>query len=144
MGWVVGTERRSRHHGFVAVRVPTQLLDDAVMRLRALAGEVVSESSTSDDVTDEYVDSQSLLKTLRATEESMLQLIQKADTVEEALEVQKELVEVQGEIEVLIGRIKFLEQTSAFPLINVDLRLAPVGMSVEAGLDRTFSGGQVA
>ena len=118
MSWVVGTERRSRHHGFVVVRVPAQLLDDAVMRLRGLAVEVVSESSTSDDVTDEYVDSQSLLKTLRATEESMLQLIQKADAVEEALEVQKELVEVQGEIEVLIGRIKFLEQTSAFSLIN--------------------------
>ncbi len=143
-GWVVGTDRSSRHHGFVSVRVPAQRLDDAVLRLRGLAVEVVSESSTSEDVTDEYVDSQSLLKTLRATEASLLQLIQRAATVEEALDVRRELVEVQAEIEVLLGRIKFLEQTSAFSLINVDLRLAPVGMSVDAGEDRTFSAGQVA
>lgn len=143
-GWVVGTDRSSRHHGFVSVRVPAQRLDDAVMRLRGLAVEVVSESSTSEDVTDEYVDSQSILKTLRATEASMLQLIRRAATVEEALDVQRELVEVQAEIEVLLGRIKFLEQTAAFSLINVDLRLAPVDMSVDAGEDRTFSAGQVA
>ena len=142
-GWVVGTERSSRHHGFVAIRVPAQRLDDTVTQLRGLAVEVVSESSTSDDVTDEYVDSQSLLKTLRATEESLLQLIQKAATVEDALDVQGALVEVQAEIELLLGRIKFLEQTSAFSLINVDLRLAPVGIRVDAGLDRTFSVGQV-
>ena len=143
-GWVVGTDRSSHHHGFVAVRVPAQRLDDAVTRLRRLAVEVVSESSTSEDVTDEYVDSQSLLKTLRATEASMLQLIRRAASVEEALDVQRELVEIHAEIEVLLGRIKFLEQTSAFSLINVDLRLAPVGMSVDAGEDRTFSAGQVA
>ena len=143
-GWVVGTDRSSRHHGFVSVRVPAQRLDDAVLRLRGLAVEVVSESSTSDDVTDEYVDSQSLLKTLRATEASMLQLLQRPATVEEALDVHGVLVEIQAEIEVLLGRIKFLEQTSAFSLINVDLRLAPVGMSVDAGPDRTFSAGQVA
>ena len=143
-GWVVGTDRSSRHRGFVSVRVPAQRLDDAVMRLRGLAVEVVSESSTSEDVTDEYVDSQSLLKTLQATEASMLQLIRRAATVEEALDVQRELVEIQAKIEVLLGRIKFLEQTSAFSLINVDLRLAPVDMSVDAGPDRTFSAGQVA
>ena len=143
-GWVVTTDRSSRHYGFVAIRVPAQVLDDAVARLRALAVEVVSESSTSEDVTDEYVDSQSLLKTLRATEESMLQLMQQAASVEEALLVRKELVEIQAEIEVLLGRIKFLEQTAAFSLINVDLSLAPGAMTVDAGPDRTFSVGRAA
>lgn len=143
-GWMVTTDRGSRHHGFVSIRVPAQRLDDAVKRLRDLAREVVTESSTSKDVTDEYVDSQSHLKTLRATEESILQLLQKAATVEEALEVQRDLVEIQGEIETILGRIKFLEQTSAFSKINVELSLAPVEMTVDAGLDRTFSVGQAA
>ena len=138
-GWVVATDRNSRHYGFVAIRVPAQVLDDAVVRLRRLAVEVVSESSTSDDVTDEYVDTQSRLKTLRATEESMLQLMQQASDVKEALLVRKELVEIQAEIESLLGRIKFLEQTSAFSLINVELSLAPGSMTVDAGPDRTFS-----
>ena len=143
-GWVVTTDRSSRHYGFVSIRVPAQVLDEAVVRLRRLAVEVVSESSTSDDVTDEYVDSQSLLKTLRATEESMLQLMQQTATVEEALDVRKELAEVQAEIDVLLGRIKFLEQTSAFSKINVELSPAPAGMTVDAGPDQTFSVGQAA
>ena len=143
-GWVVATDRNSRHYGFVAIRVPAQVLDDAVVRLRRLAVEVVSESSTSDDVTDEYVDTQSRLKTLRATEESMLQLMQQAANVEEALLVRNELVEIQAEIESLLGRIKFLEQTSAFSLIEVELSLAPGSMTVDAGPDRTFSVGRAA
>ncbi len=143
-GWVVTTDRSSKHYGFVAIRVPAQVLDDAVARLRRLAVEVASESSTSDDVTDEYVDSQSRLKTLHATEESMLQLMQQAASVEDTLLVRKELVEIQAEIEVLLGRIKFLEQTAAFSLINVDLSLAPASMTVDAGLDQTFSVGQAA
>ena len=143
-GWMVTTDRGSRHHGFVSIRVPAQRLDEAVKRVRGLATEVVSESSTSQDVTDEYVDSQSHLKTLRATEESILQLLQKAVTVEEALEVQRDLVEIQAEIETILGRIKFLEQTSAFSKINVELSLAPVEMTVDAGQDRTFSVGQAA
>ena len=61
----------------------------------------------------------------------------------EAIEVQRTLSEVQQEIEVLEGRIKFLEETSAFSLVNVTLELEPVSMSVDAGTDETAGVGQV-
>ena len=57
----------------------------------------------------------------------------------ELLEVQRELTHVQGEMERLQGRIKLLEETSAFSLINVDLKLAPGNIAVDAGLDRSES-----
>ena len=46
---------------------------------------------------------------------------------------------MQEQIERFQGRIKFLSQTSAFSLINVGLRLAPIEMSVDGGLDQTTS-----
>ena len=143
-GWSVSSDRSAIHHGNVSVRVPAQQLDDAVRRIRALGTRVDWESSTSQDVTDEYVDTNSRLRSLRATEAALLDLLSQAVDVEDALEVQRELTDLQAEIESLEGRIKYLEQTAAFSLINVTLLLAPRPMTVDAGADQTFSAGQPA
>ena len=143
-GWTVSSDRSAIHQGFVSVRVPAQHLDDAVRRIRDLGQRVEYESSTSQDVTDEYVDINSRLRSLRATEEALLELLAQATDVEDALEVQRELTGLQAEIESLEGRIKFLEQTAAFSLVSVDLTLAPTEMPVDAGADQTFSAGQLA
>ena len=143
-GWTVSSDRSAIHRGNVSVRVPAQQLDEAVRRIRALGTRVDWESSTSQDVTDEYVDTNSRLRSLRATEEALLNLLNQADDVEDALEVQRELTFLQAEIESLEGRIKYLEQTAAFSLINVTLLLAPRHLTVDAGADQTFSAGQPA
>ena len=132
-GWVVSTSRAEKHRGFVAIRVPADRLDEVVGRLRGIAADVVSEISSSRDVTDEYVDLTSRLGNLNAAEAALLRLFDRAQTVEEALDVRRSLIEVQGEIEVLKGRIAFLEQTSAFSLVNVTLALEPQDMEVDAG-----------
>ena len=51
---------------------------------------------------------------------------------------------MQSEIEALLGRIKFLEETAAFSLINVGMSLAAAEMEVEAGDDRTVKIGEPA
>ncbi len=143
-GWLVSSDRSSRHYGQVSIRVPAQNLDNAVGRIRGLAVAVESESSTSQDVTDEYVDHNSRLRSLRATEGSLLALLEQAGDVEASLEIYRELTQLQVEIESLEGRLRFLEQTAAFSLINVNLSLAPETMAVDAGSDQTFSMGQAA
>ena len=100
--------------------------------------------TSSRDVTDEYVDLTARLTNQEVTEGVLVRLFDKAEKVEDALKVQTELTRVQGEIERLKGRIQFLEQTSAFSLVNVSVRLAPIDMSVDAGADQTFSVGQFA
>ena len=132
-GWVVSTSRAEKHRGFVAIRVPADRLEEAIARLRGIAADVVSEISSSRDVTDEYVDLTSRLGNLNAAEAALLRLFDRAETVEEALDVRRTLTEVQGEIEVLKGRIAFLEQTSAFSLVNVTLVLEPQDIRVDAG-----------
>ena len=135
-GWIVSTSRAERHLGFISVRVPAERLDEAVARLRGMAVDVQAENASSRDVTDEYVDLTSRLGNLEATETALLRLFDRAATVEEALDVQRTLSQVQGEIEVIKGRINFLEQTSAFSLINVTLVLEPQSMEIDAGGDQ--------
>lgn len=144
-GWVVGADRSSTHSGFIAVRVPASMLDDFVdTRIGAIALEVDTHNSTSTDVTDEYYDLNARVDSLKATEGALIRLLDRAEDVEDALEVQRELAVLQAEIEAHLGRIKLLEETSAFSLINISLTVAPLDMRVSAGTDRTLSVGELA
>ena len=136
-GWVVSTDRREKHTGVISVRVPAAGLDLAIEELREMARDVESEITTSQDVTDEYFDLQSRLKNQQATEKALIRLLDRAESVEHALAVQRELSDVQENVERLLGRIKLLEETSAFSLITVRLKLAPVNMDVDAGTDQS-------
>ena len=143
-GWVVSSDRSSRHSGSIAIRVPAPSLNQVIKRLEQMAIDVESMALSSQDVTDEYVDSQSRLTSLRATEAVLLNLLNQAAKVEDALKVQSEITQVQLRIEEMQGRIKFLEQTSAFSLVNVNLKLSTLDMPVDAGGDSAFKVGQAA
>ena len=138
-GWVVSTDRRQKHAGRVRVRIPAADLDSAIATLRRLASDVESEISASEDVTDEYFDLRARLKNQQATEAALIRLLDRAENVEHALAVQRELSNVQENVERIQGRIKLLEETSAFSLVTVNLRLAPVRMSVDAGADQSVA-----
>ncbi len=140
-GWVVSTQRHSKHSGGISIRVPATSLDETISMLRSMAVEVRSESTESRDVTDEYVDLRSRLDNMLSTEERLLEFLDLAPDARQALEVQRDLNELQGEIERIKGRIKLLEETSAFSLINVTLTLAAQAMAVDAGPDRTEASG---
>ena len=141
-GWVVSTNRFEKHRGFISFRVPVEALDKATARLREMAVEVKAEVSDSRDVTDEYFDLRARLDNQKATEEALLKLLGRAETVEAALKVQQTLNGVQEEVERLQGKIKLLEETSAFSLVSVNLELEPVDMAVEEIADKTTGVGE--
>lgn len=141
-GWVVRSDLSQKHFGGITIRIPSGRLDEVVSEIRGLAIEVKSEVSTSRDVTDEYVDNQARLRNLEATEAALLTLFNNAKKVEDALMVQRALTDVQGQIELLTGRIKLIEQTVAFSLVNVTLRLKPAELFVEGGVGMTTGVGQ--
>ena len=107
-----------------------------------MAVEVNSEVIDSRDVTDEYSDLVARLRNQTATEAALLRLLDRAESVEDALEVRKSLTQVQEEVKRLQGRIKLLEQTSAFSLVRVTLELKPLEMVVEDVPDKTTGVGE--
>ena len=134
-GWVVSSDRTSLHNGAISIRIPAASLEDALSQLEGFAVEVESRTVTSQDVTDQYVDFQSRLVSMRATEGRLLSFLEKATDVEDALDVHQELASLQVQIEEIQGRLNFLEQTSAYSLIDVSLKLTPQTISVDAGED---------
>lgn len=141
-GWVVSTKRASKHSGSVSVRVPAQTLETFIETLRGMAAEVTAESTDSQDVTDEYFDLRARHDSMLATQERMLEFLDLAPDARQALEVQRDLNDLQIDIERAAGRIRLLEETSAFSLIAVNLTLAAQRMAVDAGPDRTEAAGE--
>jgi hypothetical protein len=124
-GYVVSSYKHEYERGVsghIAIRVLVEEFEEAFVRLRQLAVAVPYETTTAEDVTEEYVDLEAQLRNLQATETQYLALLERAQTVEEMLKVQKELSSVRGQIEQIEGSIQYLEHTSETSLIDVTLQ----------------------
>ncbi len=134
-GYVVSSQRwqdDDRLAGTITIRVPSDDFGDVMGALRDLAVDVTHESTSAQDVTEEYVDLTATLGNLEATEEQYLRLMEQAELVEDILAIQKELSKTRGEIEQTKGRMQYLEQTSATSLISVRLSEAQLDVQFQA------------
>jgi predicted component of type VI protein secretion system len=124
-GYIVSSDQSGTKditYGRIAIRVPSDRFDEALDKIRKLAVKVPNESTSSQDVTEEYTDLQAQLRNLEATEAQYLEILKKAEKVEDILAVQRELSNVRGQIEQIKGRIQYLERTSDMALIEVNLQ----------------------
>ena len=143
-GWVVSSNSwkdNQRIYGNISIRVAAAYFETAIAELHALAVDVKSETTSGQDVTEEYVDLQAQLRTLQASEDQLLALMEKAGSVEEILAVQRELTNTRTKIEQIQGRMQYLEQSSATSLITVNLEES--NLSVEFTVSqRTIKAGE--
>ena len=106
----------------VELRVPAAQFDAALADIRGAGGSVTAEKITGKDVTEEYIDLEARLRTQRALEEQLMQIMKRAGAVDDAISVQRELTNVRTEIERVEGRRRFLENQSSLSTISVTLQ----------------------
>ena len=106
--------------GRVTIRIPYDNFDYVVDKIRNM-GTIESINISGQDVTQEYVDLESRLKNMQAQEEVLLDLMGQSKSVKDSIEVQRELSNVQEEIEVIKGRINYLDNMVSFSTIEVYL-----------------------
>jgi len=143
-GWMVGSTRDGNHTAFISFRVPASGLDIAIAldEVRSNAVEVESESSSSQDVTDEFTGLEARIRSQKASEDALIALLGQARTVEDTLSVQTELERILEHLESMEGRLNLLAQTSAFSLVNVSLNAEPTEIQVTADSDIAVAVGQ--
>lgn len=117
-------------NGRISIRVPANKYEEAFKKIKSIALKVPYENTSSQDVTEQYMDLKAQLKNLEATEAQYLELLKKAENVKDMLEVQRELSNVRASIERTKARIQYIERTSDMSLIEVSLKKTnPIGQS---------------
>jgi hypothetical protein len=104
----------------ITIRVPSDNYQKALNDLRNL-GDVKSEQSTANDVTEEFTDLQSRLRNLQATEAQYLTFLQRATDINDVLTVQDRLNSTRADIEQVQGRIDLTQHQTDLATITVDL-----------------------
>ncbi|HEX2780008.1 MAG TPA: DUF4349 domain-containing protein, partial [Gemmatimonadaceae bacterium] len=116
----------------LTVRVPSTALDAAIDSVSRL-GRVTARSAGAEDVTDEVVDLDARVTSLRASRDRLRQLLDRASTVTDVVAVEKELARVQGELDSLEARLARARGDVALARLTVSLEpkhvLGPVGLA---------------
>lgn len=94
-GYRNGQQLRNAHY---TIRIPADRLDDFLSAVSEL-GNVTSINTGLRDVTTNYVDSEKHLESLRIEQQALMEILAKAETVEDIITVQDRLTYVRYEIE---------------------------------------------
>jgi Domain of unknown function (DUF4349) len=109
----------------VKLRVPADKLTATLASIRGLAKRVDAETIASDDVSQEFVDLESQVRNLEATETELRALLtvarERSKKASDVLEVHEQLTIIRGQIEQSKGRIRYLSQMAAMSSISLDV-----------------------
>lgn len=114
------------YSGQISIRAPAKEFEASMEAVKGFATLVKNETSSGQDVTEQYTDLQAQLRNAKAQEETYLQVLKQAKSVEDILAVQERLGSARSVVESLEGRLKFLENVTAYSTIAVSLEEEPV------------------
>ncbi|MBX0294249.1 DUF4349 domain-containing protein [Haloarcula nitratireducens] len=114
--------------GYVVLRVPSERYR-AMQAAVGSEGTVVTEETTTKDVTDQLVDLEARLENLEQRRDRLRTFYDRANDTEELLRIEEELSDVQGEIERLEAQKRSLEQRVAYSTLRVELNEPQPGVT---------------
>ncbi|MDQ3953314.1 MAG: DUF4349 domain-containing protein [Actinomycetota bacterium] len=120
-----------RRRGEFVIRVPAERFEETLSALEEL-GTIAGEDVRGEDVSQEFVDLEARLRNATAQEEVLFRLYDRSDSIADTIRVQRELEDVQLEIERLRGRLRFLKDRTDLSTISVSLVETGV-VTAEAG-----------
>lgn len=118
----------------IVVRVPAAQFPGVLEALHGVGARVAQENVTGQDVTEEYYDLEARLRSQRAVEAQYLEILKRAVTIKDTLDVQQKLGEIRTEIERAEGRRRLLENQASLSTLTITItREAPPSVVEEKG-----------
>ena len=103
------------------IRVPAENLDQFVSQVGEKAN-VTSKSETTENVTLQYVSTQSRVLALETEQQRLLELLENAETMEDLLTIEKRLTEVRWELENYASQLRVLDNQVNYSTIYLNIR----------------------
>jgi hypothetical protein len=117
----ISEHENGTHSGTITIRIPSDQFETTLETVKGYATFVEYESISGSDVTEEYTDYLARLNNAQAEETAYLAVLDRAETVEDILAVQAALSNVREEIEVLEGRLQYLEDRTSMSTLTISL-----------------------
>ncbi len=122
-GYVAGSSRSTQgmqERAEIILRIPKDEFRSAIKEIESY-GKLLDERTSSEDITERYVDLKARLGNLQKQEKRLNEILSMAKNVEEILQVERELTRIRGEIESLQGQINYLERNVEMSSVVVNL-----------------------
>ncbi len=107
--------------GTITVKVPVTSFEKTLSEIKGIASLVLRESTSGQDVTEEYTDLQAQLRNAIVEEQTFTRILDQAQKIDDVLAVTRELSRVRGTIEQLQGRMKYLDAQTDMSTISISL-----------------------
>ncbi len=105
----------------ITIRVPHKNFDALVNSFSNGVGSVLSKNISSDDVTEEYTDVSIKLANKKIYLEKYRDMLKSAATTKDMLEIQENIRELEDEIDVSEGRLRFIDDRVNYSTLNLSL-----------------------
>lgn len=102
------------------LRIPANKLNAYLTKMNTI-GNVTSKSISTEDISNQYFDSETRIKSLKIQEERLLSLLKKSGSLSDIIELEKELTTVRFEIESLTTTIKTYDSLINYSTINLSV-----------------------
>ena len=127
---------------YLRLRVPAERFEPVREQIAEIADTVLSQNTSSQDVTMEVADYEAQLRNLRSTERQYLTLLEDATDVEEVIQVTDRLSGTRGQIERIEAQLEALSSLVELATLHVDLQrtIDPEEEDVRGPLDAAREG----
>lgn len=103
----------------INIRIPNENFDAFIADISKGVNYFDIKEISSQDVTEEYIDVASRIKTKKVLEQRYLELLKKASKVSEMLEIESQLSEIREEIEAKEGRLQYLQNKVSMSTVDL-------------------------
>lgn len=101
------------------VRVPAESFDVFVKNIAIGKDNIESKSIEVSDVTEEYMDVKTRINTKKEVEKRYLDLLKKANSIGDILEIQQKAGEIREDIETAEGKIRFMNDRIIYSTLEI-------------------------
>jgi hypothetical protein len=115
---------------YLSIRVPSASFSEVLTKVKALGVKVNSLTEGSDDISEVYADVQARLKTQKALEKQLLELLNKATKVDDILAIQNQLTNVRTQIEMYESQIKNFDSQVDFSTLYITMKTSSEALNV--------------
>ena len=112
-------QRRYRR-GTLTIRIPADKLNEFVAKVTEESN-IISSNETSEDVTLKYVAIQSRITALETEQTRLLELLSKAETTMDLLEIEKRLTEVRTDLEEITSQLRVMDNQVNYGTVNLSV-----------------------